>query len=378
MSTQTLTPQNDNAVAALSDMLGKFAAGNNVDQRDSLMFAAALIQTVQRLNTGTPAEDLQATLAQTIASLSKLSWSSVPFPIAATLLSQTYADICTENNVRDSDRYKILLESLVTFVCMLQSNPEYATESVLRSIVSDAASSLPKPATAPELNYRANVLKIFTPGHVAAVDLEPLSVVIYRGELLGGGFGPELWGLAYTKDEQAHVLLETGEYVSVPAVSLVLASTKDYDTSELPPYLMACAKLFVPIMLSGLASGQQAEMQETIDRLSKHFGVFTLSPALEVVTLNDVIACENVLDSARWAGTDPQKNGAITMIDIPATQLRVILTAQQAAIRPFITTTLVRTDNNAILMRLDVPREFSARGIYLFPRGEQSAALIVV
>jgi hypothetical protein len=120
-------------------------------------------------------------------------------------------------------------------------------------------------------------------------------------------------------------------------------------------------------------------MQMTIDRLSGHFGVFLIPPALEAIPLQTVAACDNVLEAARWgATTEETKNGAISLVDIPQTQLRVLITAQQSAIRPYITSTLVRTDNNAILMRLDVPREFSARGIYLFPRGDQSVALIVV
>ena len=368
------------AVAPLAAVLGKYKA-YNADPRDAMLLVTALIQVFQKLfgHSGGRSQEVRTALTAAIDNAATLDWSRVNFPISATLLSQTYADIFTENNISDAEKYSVLIESLTVFLDILQANPEYATEPVLRRIVADTVVAQLKPVVAPELNYRANVLKIFKPATAASVDLEPLAVVVYRGELIGGGFGPELWGLAYTKDDKAHVLLETGEYVVVPAVSLVLAVTKDYDTSELPPYLLACAKLFMPIMLAELANGETAEMQMTIDRLSGHFGAFLIPPALEAIPLQTVAACDNVLEAARWgATTEETKNGAISLVDIPQTQLRVLITAQQSAIRPYITSTLVRTDNNAILMRLDVPREFSARGIYLFPRGDQSVALIVV
>lgn len=373
VNSQTLSP-----IDAVNAILKEYAVAHpkTQDKRDEFLLAVSLMQSAQKLFTFNSAklDKLQTAAAQVFTALSSLPWNSVSFPIAQTLLSQTYADIFTAHNVRDADKYKILLESLYTFLVLAQDSPELIREDVLRSIVFDGAQSV-QAAKAPELNYRANVLKIFTPNKVAAIDLEPLHVVIYRGELLGGGFGPELWGLAYVKGDDAHVLLETGEYVKVHGSSLCLAVTKDYDTSELPPYLMACAKLFIPTMILKLAD--DPALKTTVEQLDKVFGSF--SQAIPQLTLpeKEIESCEAVLDKARWASNDTGAEGAMRSFDIPGANLQVIITAQQSRVRPYVTSTLVQAGNGTIHMRLDVPREFSARGVYLFPLGDKSVSLII-
>jgi parvulin-like peptidyl-prolyl isomerase len=377
MATQTAVKQKKSAVDTLNQFLSEYSAANkSADSRDIFMAAAAIIALAQRVMPASrmPRDTMCDLLAQVFKDLRQLQWNAVDFPINTTLTSQTYANIFTENNVRDADKHSVLLESLFTFIALLQENPEYAKESILRGIVADSVQTKTTAAMAPELNYRANTLKIFTPGTVAAVDLSPLEIVVYRGELLGGGFGPELWGLAHLVDEKAHVLLETGEYVCVPSMSLTLAVTKDYDTSELPPYLLACAKLFMPFLLSQVSP---ENAQEISDKLDKNFGNFTMTPYLCVATLDELAACENVIDKARWGSHDTAE-GAMKIIDVADTDLRVVITAQHAAIRPYITSTLVRPSDGKILMRLDTPREFTARGVYLFPLNGQSTVLLVV
>lgn len=378
MSTQVAVEQKVSVIELLNKFLSAYCLANkSADARDSFMAIAAIATAAQRA-LAVPEPERTALcqlLSQIFGGLGQLRWREVDFPIQTTMMSQTYANMFTENNVRDDDKHRVLIESLFTFLALMQENPEYAKEAVLRGIVADSIQNLTTPALAPELNYRANTLKIFNPGDVAAIDLNPLEIVIYRGELLGGGFGPELWGLAYlSEDEKAHVLLETGEYVCVPSVSLTLAVTKDYDTSELPPYLLACAKLFMPILLSQVGP---SNAQEIADRLDKNFGNFTASPHLCVTTIDELSCCETVIDRARWASHDTA-DGAMKLIDVPDADLRVVVTAQQSSIRPYITATLVKPSDSKILMRLDTPREFTARGVYLFPLNGQSTVLIVV
>lgn len=375
MSTAT-NEQTQSAVEALNAVLQAFTASSKgrANSRELFLLATSIVQAAQRLfgQTRTQPDELSAKLAAAITQLGNLDWSRVQFPVSNTLTSQTYADIFTAANAKDDDKNKVLLESLFAFLSLLSDSPEYAQEPILRAIVSDSALTQTVPALPPELNYRANILKIFNPGNVAAVDLEPLHVVIYRGELLGGGFGPELWGLAHIKDEQAHVLLETGEYVIVPAQSLVLAITKDYDTSELPPYLLACAKIFIPAAF-------EFDSPDITEKLSKNFGSFTKQAfQVHVISAKELESCESVIDNSRWAGQDKRADGAMKSFDIANTDLQIIVTAQHATIRPYITATLVQKTTGSILMRLDVPREFTSRGIYLFPLEDKSATLIVV
>jgi len=376
LSTPSEPPQ---PIEAISELVSNYAAAQSGKStpRDEFLLAVALMQAAQKLFTHTSSKraELQASAAKVFTALGALPWNSVNFPVSSTLLSQTYADIFTENNVQDEDKYKVLLEGLYTFLVLLQDNPDIAQENVLRGIVTDSAQKT-QAVLAPTLNYRANILKIFTPNKVAAIDLEPLHVVIYRGELIGGGFGPELWGLAYIKGDVAHVILETGEYVKTPAASLCLAATKDYDTSELPPYLLACAKLFVPTMILQLA--EDSELVAVVEKLNKVFGNFAQFVPNLIAAKKDIETCAQVIDKERWARNDTQADGAMRSFDIPSTNLQVIVTAQAARLRPYITTTLVEAGNGKIFMRLDTPREFSACGVYLFPLGDKSVSLIVV
>lgn len=337
-----------------------------------MLLAVAAVQLAQRAFSGSSVDqNFHNQISAAINKLASLPWNRVNFPVASTLMSQTYADIFAQHSAKDADKPQLLLESLFTFLNVLEMDPNLGDESVLRQIIESGVVTETTAATPVELNYRANILKIFTPANVSAIDLEPIQIVIYRGELLGGGFGPELWGLAYTHtDGFAYVLLETGEFVQLPEKTLCLAASKDYSSSEVPPYLLACARLFFPRFFTQI--GLDKEM---ITRLGKNFGSFTewFGDIVQVPTA-ELENCEAVLDKARW-GSDHTDAGAVKIIPV-GENLQVVITAQQAAIRPFISSTLVNASTGFTLMRLDTPREFSAHGIYLYPVGQASAAVI--
>lgn len=362
---------------ALTNVLKTFATAQpqNVSARDRFLLAVSAVQLAQRSFTGLAAQDLKfhATVSSAISKLAELPWNRVNFPIANVLLSQTYADIFAKHNIKDSDRPQLLLESLFTFLNVLETNPELGSEEVFRQIIESEALAKPPAASPVELNYRANVLKIFAPASVPSIDLEPLQIVIYRGELVGGGFGPELWGLAYSAgDGFSHVLLETGEYLRLPDKTLCLAASKDYSSSEVPPYLLACARLFFPDFMQHLSVDK-----EIIGKLEKNLGTFT-EELTAVIKLNteELANCETVLDNARWSGDHAGTGEAIKAVNIANQDFQIVITARQAAIRPYITSMLTNAKTGLVLMRLDTPREFSAYGIYLYPVGSASSALI--
>lgn len=355
-------------------MLKEFesAQKNPVSARDKFLIAVAAVQLAQRVfcgNAGREAKFHKAVSAA-ISKLADLRWNLIDFPIASVLLSQTYADIFAQHSVKDADRPQLLLESLFTFLNVIETNPELGNENVLRQIIEGDALTRTQAATPIELNYRSNVLRIFAPSSVPSIDLEPLQIVIYRGELIGGGFGPELWGLAYSHtDGMAYTLLETGEFIRLPDATLCLAAAKDYSSSEVPPYLLACAKLFFPHLLPQL--GIDAKV---ITKLSNNLGSFTQDVAVRDVAPVELENCETVLDKARWTGDHSDSSGAIKTFDIR--NLQIVINAQQAAIRPYITSMLVNAATGLVLMRLDTPREFSAYGVYLYPAGPASSAIV--
>lgn len=360
-------------------MLKTFASSpkEKVSARDKFLLAAAAVNFAQRLFSGPAGGSLEfrkaiaADIAATMIKLAELPWNRVNFPVANALMSQTYADIFASHSVKDSDRPQVLLESLFTFLNVLEMDPELGSETVLRQILESDATTRTTAATPIELNYRANVLKIFSPANVSAIDLEPLQIVVYRGELLGGGFGPELWGLAYNHtDEMAYVLLETGEFLKLPATNLQLATTKDYSSSEVPPYLLACAKLFFPRFLPKLDVAA-----ETVTKLDKNLGSFTEPVQVNCATSSTLENCEAVLDRARWTSDHADSPGAVKTFDVNDAR-QIVVNAQQAAIRPYISSVLVNAGTGMVLMRLDTPREFSAYGIYLYPVGAATTALI--
>lgn len=367
-----------NPAGALASLLKAYSKTHTPDQRELLMLALAIIQVVQRANASDPT--LLAAVGQVIRALGTLPLSRMDFPIMSTILSRKYSDILDAKEIPQDQRARILLESVLTFVNIIQASPAHANEATLCNTLELVVDQQPQKAVQyPQINYRTALRKIFNPGNASAVDLAPLDIIVYRGELLGGGFGPELWGLAHTKNNVAHVLLETGEYVEVPAHSLTLATAHDYDASELPPYLLACASLFLPLMFSRIYNySVPAELQIQLTKLLKHLGNFTTDVIVETLPAGEIAACENVIDSARWRMDDKQKDGAIKTVSLGKACLQVIVTAQQAAIRPYITAVLAQADTHDVLLRLDTPREFSAQGIYLFPAADRSAALIVV
>jgi hypothetical protein len=369
---------------SITDDLNSFLLSCNANTydrnnfRDVFMTILAVVAAAQKIYSGPTTATTIPSFNKLFAAFSQINWSAVNFPIQNTLLSQTYADIFTANNVKDSDKYRVLVESLIAFITLIAENPKYANELILRGVVIDTATTRAPAAPAVELNYRANTLKIFTPNSVAAIDLSPLDIVIYRGELIGGGFGPELWGLAYIepkKSDIAHVLLETGEYVCVPATSLTLAVTRDYDTNALPPYLLACAQLYIPIMLSQPALNLD-NSKNIISQLIKNFGSFNINLNFTVVDKKELTACAAIIDNARVGGHNTA-DGALKFIDIADKDLRIVITAQSIGIRPYISATLVQLSTGKIIMRLDTPREFTANGVYLFPVNGQSTAVIV-
>jgi hypothetical protein len=117
--------------------------------------------------------------------------------------------------------------------------------------------------------------------------------------------------------------------------------------------------------------------EKTVEKLAKNFGAFTENVIIRNVPTAELENCEAVLDRARWTSHHAENSGAVKTIDVSADKnLQVVINAQQAAIRPYVSSMLVNASTGLVLMRLDTPREFSAYGIYLYPVGPASSAVI--
>jgi len=134
----------------------------------------------------------------------------------------------------------------------------------------------------------------------------------------------------------------------------------------------------LPNFLRSLSSA--AQDLATADRLDKTFGNFSSDALIQIINAPaaEIAPCEMLLDAARTGAHDISSPGVMRTFDVSGTSLQIIVTAQQAAVRPYVSATLVDSSSGTIYMRLDVPREFSASGIYFFPLENKSAALIVI
>ena len=358
----------------LTDTVRAFLAdakyGNT--HRDAFLLALGIAQLSQKAATfrAPPAPTFFSALSSALSELSGLKWSHVNFSVAGALTSQTYSDLFTIHSVKDTDRHTILLQSLCAFLNVLALGPEYATEAVLRGIVQDEILNFTNAATPIELNYRANILKLFAPVNVEAIDIEPLKIVIYQGELSGGGFGPELWGLALPSDKEHlnHLLLETGEYVQVPETTLMLAAAKDYSTSEIPPYLLACARIFFPPFIEE----RMPELVHELPKLMRNLGSFVGEPDVTYIHPDALADCGCRLDTHAIT-RDHADTGVTKFLQNSSGDLRAIIDAH-ASKRPYITSALLDSADK-VHMRLDTPREFSAYGVYLFPSASINKAV---
>lgn len=259
-----------------------------------------------------------------------------------------------------------LIRAVCIFSTIVEIDPEQATHDVFNEIVKEELSApQAQPSKTPELLQRNTVLQVFEPRNWDD-KLEPaLSVVLFRGELRRGGLGPELYGIAYTLRDTEHVVLETGEYVTLPVGALQLA--KADDLTKIPPYLLACAALFFPRLSEALAG-------DTI--LPERFGAFTQLSISKAVKLADIKSIDDAMAHNIFGPTGPLTMAAAFSVNDANFDNEISLTVHECANEPRILSQLNRQTavGLQVLMRLP-PREFSAQGVYLFPL--QNAALSI-
>lgn len=287
------------------------------------------------------------------------------------------------------NRALVRLNALKLFMNVLEIEPDVANVDLLSDLLKEEAENFFKPqpkATATvtsrfEINQPNTVLRTFKPAPFVFDERQPqLHIVDYRGELPGGGLGPSMFGVCYTDEESgaSHVLLETGEYLVVPSHSLTLAQAGAY--ADVPPYLMACAHLFMPLLLCHL--NKMSDTATSVTAMQTRFGEFTVPLYFHQATAQNVFSLTGVIESAKWQFSGTAPVGASAKFPVPelaSTGASVIVVAESAAVRPYVYANLTTKADGAekVVMRLDRPREFSALGVYLFPLADSAVALVI-
>jgi hypothetical protein len=211
--------------------------------------------------------------------------------------------------------------------------------------------------------------KIFTPGTLNAIDLEPLQIVLYQPDLDKGQKGPELWGMAYSDpNDVTHVLLETGEYVTVPATSLTLAIMRDYTPQDVPLSLLACATLFFPLFWSfrhiDIGADRVARIKQSLGNFNARILGVGIHDKKELQPITSVLQ----------SGVRPHEN-IVNIFALPNTDLEIGIGIDCSMKTPFIRTALLDSNGNELAVG-DRPRELSELGVYLFSADATLAALV--
>lgn len=367
----------------------------DVPPRKQLIIVGAFIETLRLVTVDVPPEkqaNVQIAAIKAFADLSKLPIAAANFSVLRAIkdkkFDHLFAALPEENNL---DVWpQLQMTAVKIFMNVLQLEPESATVELLESLLEDEVENFCKPQPTDkgvarkekfEVNQPSTVLRAFTPKPFVYVDKDPrLTLVQYKGEMPGGGLGPILWGMCYVDEEAAvaHVLLETGEYVTIPAHSLCLASVTT--NADVPPYLLACAHLFMPLLLSKF--NKLVETADAFHSLQARFGEFTVPVYFHQADPQNVFSLTGVIESAKWqfGGTAPFGAAAKFLVSgLASSGTYIMVVAESAGVRPYVYANLVSKvgDKEEIVMRIDRPREFSALGVYLFPMRDYVVALVV-
>lgn len=261
------------------------------------------------------------------------------------------------------------IRAISIFCTIVELEPESAVPDVFYQLIKEELTNkIDATPRTPELIQRDTVLRVFQPREWSVDARADLSVVLFRGELLRGGLGPELYGIAYSLRDVEHVLLETGEYVTLPAGALQLAKAEDL--TKIPPYLLACAALFFPRLSAALSAEPIAP---------ELFGAFTHLSISKAVKSGDIKSIEDVMDHTAFGPTGPITMAASFSVNDANFDNEISLTVHECANEPRIMSQLNRRTAAGlqVLMRL-LPREFSAQGVYLFPLHNTALSITVL
>lgn len=368
------------------------------DEEEKLFMLAGIMEMLRHTKSATDVyymTELFVALMQNY-----VDWPRIPFSITKTLLSRGFHDDVKRLGVPDALVATVIRTGLLLFIDEMQADPTTApTYEALWLNVKAAAESVVPPPEEPPPNPKLPVVspEVFNPRLVRRA-FEPakltpelagklkLHVVTYRGMMPNEKLGPTNRGIAIQADEHFHVLLETGELLQVPKddQNLVI-STAPEDFKNINPavllMLVAGCDAFAAYAILDAEQAEQIKTGSLGKRRKPHFAGY--APAEEILPL------EHVFDIGREAvrmgvtgATGPV--GASVRFPVPSwddVSVVVVIEASQDSFGPYSTTRLVQPGQNnkdVVLMRHEVPRHYSLRGVYLFPLQDRLVSLTII
>jgi hypothetical protein len=379
-----------------SDVLDGFlnkAAPNSTDSY-RLTLASALLELLRLA--GAEARDPQAArdaCATAIAQLAQFDFSGLTFSLTRAPRSETVKDIFYQVGTPPALRDAAALEALRQFVNVLQLAPAVSNLELYNQLVAEAAvgTTTPEPPPppkapalvnavcyadthifspkrAPPLVQAAGLLSVFQPAKFSPDGSPQVQLFDWQSEYPDGrGLGPQLAALSLDENVKMKILAETGEFVWLSQQGFLLASATDpADYANVPPYLLACARIYAPWIWASSAEDMDPVFDARFGQFTKPVTVATYGPEF-------VVSLQAVFDRPDHY---PPGSAVSVTLAVDGSPYSVTLDARTSKTGPYVTAKLLDANEN-VVMRLDTPRQFSPRGVYLFPTQEAAIVLLV-
>lgn len=363
------------------------------DSHDKLFLVACAIELLRRAQQIDP-KNIRA-LVDFMSRVSDVSWKAIPFSVTQKTL-HVGPTVAQQYGAKPEKVNDILLESLAAFSDIVENGgADEDAAAIFDAVVaelSEASNAAPvaaqsEPVSPVEIFSPSMLKRVFTPVALTPAVLEQLGAepVLFKGseEFQRRGV-PPLRGIAFDSGVRLwHIILESGEFVRCPKddPAVVLGYTSIYE--EQPIELLAYVDLAVnQLEWCGILGESQAKFIR-----DNGLGKFTAPIVREFVARENAVLLENVIDTDRESitlGTSGATGAVGASVRYAATErpLReIVIDAVPSARGPYVTAHLVEkqpSGSEKVLMRLDYPRQFSARGVYVFPVRDQPVSLSIV
>jgi hypothetical protein len=375
----TLGPQTMSDECVASNVLDEFLEVAGPTSKDShrLMLAAALLEMLRLAGSEAKAPiKAREQLVTAAGHLACCDFSKLPFSLTRAVRSETVKDIFDQVGLAPERRDSVLLEALRQFVNVMQFEPQAASQELFNQLAAEAAvvavtppslPAAPPVKKAPPVVQNAHLQEVFAPAKFSPDGSPTTELLDWQSEYPSGkGLGPQLAALSLDEGTAVKILTETGEFVWVPKETFLLAKVTDAaDYAATSPYMLACARVYAP-----WCWGPAADLEALYDA---RFGRFTKPVLFATYATEFVSALQDVFDRP---GNYPPGNSVSVTLAVDGSPYSVTLDARTSNTGPYITAKLLDAQEN-IVMRLDTPRQFSPRGVYLFPLPEAAVGLIV-
>ena len=370
----------------IREFLGKFKAA---DDHSALKLLACTLELFRQAQLPTKNPAFFKALSQLAQTTGNINWGAVPFSITQAVLGRGPA-IAKQYGAEAKDTAGVLVAALTLFADLVENglaDPDVPAQDIFDAVIAEVAESYKNTQTvnpsAPEIYNERMLARVFNPAQFTDTMASALSasLVSFRDKLPSGEVGPAYRGMSFDNGTNTHfLLLETGEFfpVSPRSAPSVTGTNTAEDYASICPALLAYVSIAARhLEIAAVISEAQ---RKQIER-SGYLGEFTKPAHYAVVLRDDVASLERVIDGAKEAATlgitgATGAHGASIQVPVPDTDYVISIDAAVSSTGSYVVATLLHSGR--VVMRLERPRQFSARGVYLFPLTDCVVSLTVI